>query len=154
MRKTKEGERMNKRDKQSLRGLSRRWRAEDRAQDADGWWSSSLVFRISCALLGVATGSLLALLLGVAGAALGGYSDAMGTLLAAGAMSGAACGALTPNILLHAITGLAYFLAGLLSALGGEDIADTISHEGWLKACVIVGAFYVLGLSIGWGVLR
>lgn len=145
---------MNNRDKRPLRGLSHRWRVEVREQDADSWWSSSLVFRTACALLGVAAGSLLALLLGLAGAAWGGPSDAMGPLLAAGAMSGAACGALTPNVLLHAITGLGYFLAGLLSALGGEDIADTPSREGWLKACFIVGALYVLGLSIGWGLLR
>ena len=145
---------MDKRDKRPLQGLSHRWRMEERVRDAGGWWSSSLVFRTACALLGVAAGSLLALLLGLAGAVLGGPSDAMGTLLAAGAMSGAACGALAPNILLHAITGLAYFLAGLISAMGGEDIADTPSREGWLKACVIVGALYVLGLSIGWGMLR
>lgn len=145
---------MDRRDKRLLRDRSHRWRFEDGEQDSGGWWSSSVVFRIACALLGVATGSLLALLLCLAGAALGGPADVMGTLLAAGAMSGAGCGVLAPNILLHAITGLAYFLAGLLSAMGGEDVADTSSREGWLQACFIVGALYVLGLSIGWGVLR
>ena len=69
-------------------------------------------------------------------------------------MAGAVCGALAPNILLKAMTGLAHFLAGMLSAMGGGDIAETTSHEGWLKACVIVGALYMLVLSVGWGLLR
>ncbi|RMA61489.1 hypothetical protein C8C96_2522 [Acidovorax sp. 100] len=69
-------------------------------------------------------------------------------------MSGAVCGALAPSLLLDALTGLAHFLAGLISALGSGDLPETPHNEGWLRACVVVGALYAVGLSVGWGLLR
>ncbi len=145
---------MDKREDRSLRKPYPRRRAEVPEPSAGGWWASGFAFRIACAFMGAATGCLLALLIGLAGSAAGHTYGSLDTLLGAGAVSGALCGALAPNILLKAMTGLAHFLSGLLSALGGGDPPDTPRGQGWLLACAVMGGLYVLGLSIGWELLR
>lgn len=144
---------MKKRDQTASRDQARGERVRG-WKEVDSWWASGLVFRAACALLGIGTGTLLALLLVFGGAVVGGTSVAIETLLAAGAISGAVCGALAPHILMAAITGLAHFLVGLLSALGSGEFPSPSHDGGWLRACAIFGALYVLGLSVGWGLLR
>lgn len=116
----------------------------------DSWWASGLVFRAACSLLGAVCGLVLALLIAVAWATTGKEFAQMQSLLAIGALAGAAGAGLAPEALLKAVTGLSYFLVALLSAWGGDDPPQAPQNDGWLKACAIFGAVYALMLTALW----
>ena len=123
----------------------------DGERSTDGnWWASGLVFRVACSLLGAVCGLVLALLIAVVWASTGKDFSQMQSLLAVGALAGAAGAGLVPEALLKAVTGLSYFLVALLSAWGGGDPPQAPQNDGWLKACAIFGAVYALMLSALW----
>ena len=135
-------------------GLRERRTLEQGKGAGEGLWSSALVFRLACGVLGLACGVVLALLIAAIGAGTGNPFAGMQPLLVAGAIAGAAGGALLPEALLKTVVGLSYFLVSMLSAWGGGEPPEAPQKEGWLAACAAFGALYVVGLSVLWGLLH
>lgn len=117
-------------------------------------WASGLVFRAACSLLGLACGLVVALLIVAVWVGIGNPLAQMQSLLLAGTLAGAAVGAVAPEMLLKAITGLSYFVMGWIAAWGGGEPPEAPRNDGWLTACGVFGALYAVVLSILWTLLR